>query len=88
MRKGMVSKSQLWIDNYLNADPVGNFLLVAYNRVYDVSTYALSVPKADFLGANVGQIITSKGQSGKDATRFLEQIKKLEGKEKWKTYMV
>ncbi|KAI8615115.1 chitin synthase-domain-containing protein [Chytriomyces sp. MP71] len=87
MRKGMVARNGAWIDQFLAADPANNRIIVAYGNVYDVSAYADSTITKDFLGANVGKIIAELGGSGVDATKYMEQVRQLEGYKKWADYV-
>jgi chitin synthase len=87
MQKGLVARDKIWISNYLQQDPVNNYMLVAYNRIYEMTQYMNPVQKPTFLGKNIAQIISTAGKNGQDATMLLEQIKSLEGVEAWKRYM-
>ncbi|KAJ3263937.1 hypothetical protein HDU77_009711 [Chytriomyces hyalinus] len=87
MRKGMVARDKAWIDQFLSADPANNRLLIAYGNVYDVSAYATSQVNKNFLGSNIGRIISELGGTGVDATQFLDQVRQLEGNKKWADYM-
>lgn len=82
-----MARDQQWITNFLLADPVSNYILVAYGRVYDVSTYLNTVQVPTFLGSNIKQIIAAVGQTGQDATSFMNQVKNKEGAAKWKRYI-
>ncbi|KAJ3355760.1 hypothetical protein HDU91_005652 [Kappamyces sp. JEL0680] len=85
--KGPMARDKQWIQSFLLADPISNYMLVAYGRVYDVSKYLDTVSTPDFLGPNVKQIILKAGRTGQDATALLDQIKTLEGTTKWTQYM-
>ena len=98
MKKGQIARDKKWIDAFISEDPAGNFIVVAYGRVYDVSTvcnpflnihfkYISPGSTAKFLGDNMRKIFTTFGPTGGDATQFIEQIKIAEGKDKWAAYM-
>ncbi len=53
MRKGQVARDRQWIEGFLAEDPVNRFIIVAYGRVYDVSTYMAPGSKARFLGTTL-----------------------------------
>ena len=48
MKKGQIARDKGWIEEYLK-DP-NNYIIVAYGKVYDVSTYMVTGAKASFLG--------------------------------------
>jgi chitin synthase len=85
--KGVIAKDETWISQFLVADPVTHYLIIAYDRVYDVSGYMNTVQVPKFLGPNIKQIINGYGKTGQDATRFFEQIKTLEGPRNLKRYL-
>ena len=87
MRKGFVARDKAWIASHLADDPTNNFIITAYGKVYDVSTYMQTTGNAKFLGDNMKKIFATFGPTGGDATQFIEQIKVAEGKEKWAQYM-
>ncbi|ORY46363.1 hypothetical protein BCR33DRAFT_715478 [Rhizoclosmatium globosum] len=76
MRKGMVARDASWIQSFLSSDPINNRLIVAYGTSFN-----------KFLGSNIGKIVDQLGASGVDATSFMEQVRKLEGHQKWSDYV-
>ena len=48
MIKGQIARDKAWIDDYLK-NP-NNFIIIAYGKVYDASTYMAEGSKANFLG--------------------------------------
>jgi chitin synthase len=87
MQRGFIARDNSWIASFFQQDPLNHFLLIAYDRVYDVSTYMNQVQRVDFLGKNIRDIIIAHGQTGRDVTTFLEQVKKVEGFQQWQRYM-
>ncbi|KAJ3065435.1 hypothetical protein HDU99_004165, partial [Rhizoclosmatium hyalinum] len=87
MRKGMVARDASWIQSFLSSDPINNRLIVAYGNVYDMSAYYSPGGINKFLGSNIGKIVDQLGASGVDATPFMEQVRKLEGHQKWSDYV-
>jgi chitin synthase len=87
MQRGFVARDKAWISSFLQQDPLNHYLLIAYDRVFDVSPYLNQVQRVDFLGKNLRDIIVAHGQSGKDVTPFLERLKEVEGLEQWQRYM-
>lgn len=49
MLKGQIARDKAWIDDYLK-DP-NNFIITAYGKVYDVTTYMVEGSKVNFLGS-------------------------------------
>jgi chitin synthase len=87
MQKGFVARDKAWINSFLQQDPLNHYLLIAYDRIFDVSPYLNQVQRVDFLGKNLRDIIVAQGQSGRDVTVLLERIKEVEGLEQWQRYM-
>ena len=75
MKKGLIARDKNWINQYLASDPTSVRLLIAYDRVYDVSMYLSPMNTNNFLGDNIRRIINVAGQSGVDVTSLLEQVK-------------
>jgi hypothetical protein len=48
-----MARDASWIQSRLLEDPISNYILVAYGRVYDVSSYINPVFEPDFLGPQV-----------------------------------
>ncbi|XJO72276.1 hypothetical protein BDV3_003415 [Batrachochytrium dendrobatidis] len=88
MKKGPIARDAAFVQAKLADDPVNNFLLVGYGKIFDVSTYMDGQNGASFLGNNMKDIIRTLGQTGKDATQYLERIKTAEGVDKWRRYMI
>jgi hypothetical protein len=80
-RRGFLARDGGWISGFLAEDPVGARLIMAYGRIYDVSTYLDATNRNNFLGDNMRRLILAVGRSGQDATRQLEEIKRLEGRD-------
>ncbi|KAJ3417264.1 hypothetical protein HDV05_005720 [Chytridiales sp. JEL 0842] len=87
MRKGFIARDPKWIEGYLAADPENNKLIIAYDRVYDMSTYLSPMNTNNFMGPNIRKIVNEFGTSGKDVTQYLEAIRKAEGQQAWENYM-
>jgi chitin synthase len=86
-RKGYVLRNSDWIKEFLAADRVNRYLLIAYERVFDLSSYMDQTFSPTFLGKNFESVLKSHGQTGKDVTALLDQIKKLEGGQEWSRKM-
>ena len=84
---GMVALGEPWIKQFFVNNPRNGNLLVAYDRVYDVTSYMDTVFNATFLGENFRKIIETYGQTGKDVTSLIEKIKIMEGKMAWQEKM-
>lgn len=86
MKKGAVARDKTWIDKFLKDDPVKNRLIVAYDRIYDVTSYyepvnVLSPTDPGFMGAFAKQIFDTYGNGrfgGQDATAWFEALKRPE----------
>ncbi|KAJ3328082.1 hypothetical protein HDU76_010617 [Blyttiomyces sp. JEL0837] len=87
MRKGFVARDPTWIQTYIASDPTRKRLLIAYDRVFDVTTYLDPTNTNNFLGDNIRRVINELGQSGLDVTSLLEQVKRTEGLDMWGKYM-
>ena len=84
---GMIAISDTWIKQFFVNNPRNGLLLIAYDRIYDVSTYMDPVFNVSFLGDNFRRIIQTYGQSGKDITKLVESIKFSEGLKTWQQKM-
>jgi chitin synthase len=87
MRRGFIARDPKWIQSFLSQDPANNKLLIAYGRVYDMSTYLSPSNKNNFLGPNVRKVVEELGTSGLDVTGFMDEIRKKEGRQAWENYM-
>jgi chitin synthase len=87
MRKGTVARDNQWISNYLAANTEKNRVIVAYGRVYDVSTYDSPTNTNNFLGEEFGNVIRRLGPTGKDATDFLENIRSKMSSQRFNGYL-
>ncbi|KAL2912747.1 hypothetical protein HK105_207739 [Polyrhizophydium stewartii] len=87
MRKGPIARDRAFVERALADDPVNNYIITAYDRVYDVSMYMDPTNQANFLGNNMHDIFRTLGQSTKDATQYIERVKVAEGVAKWRQYM-
>jgi chitin synthase len=78
MKKAAVSRNRNWIDNYLSDKGESHRVLIAWDRVYDVSSYYLAtntlVNSTGFMGPLVKQIFDQFSPTGKDATFSLNQL--------------
>ncbi|KAH6600736.1 hypothetical protein BASA61_002244 [Batrachochytrium salamandrivorans] len=88
MKKGAIARNKDYVQARLADDPVNNYILVAYGKIFDVTTYMSRLNGANFLGNNIKDIIRTLGQTGKDSTQYLERIKTAEGVEQWRRYMI
>lgn len=85
--KGPLARDFQWVSNFLAIDPIRNYVIIAYDKVYDVSGYMDTNANADFLGGNMLQIFQAAGKNGKDSTSLIEKVKNLEGDQKFNQYM-
>lgn len=77
---GPLLRDSTWIKNRLADDPIRNYIIVAYDTVFDVSAYLDPVLTPNFLGPNMLKLFKTYGQSGGiDVTAQLNQIKSSEG---------
>jgi hypothetical protein len=81
-----LSNKKDWIAKAQAEDPIRTYILIAYDRVYDVSNYMVPVGTPDFLGPNVLKIIQAAGKDTKDSTPLWEQLRKLEGNAQFNRY--
>lgn len=78
MAKGNVARDKEWIQKYLASEAQNTKIVVAWDRVYDVSSYYLQTNLqgngSGFLGPFVKQIFDLYGPLGKDATKAFNQF--------------
>ncbi len=78
MKKGYVARDNQWIKSKLSADQLSNKILVAWDRVYDVTNYYtqynIQTNSSGFMGPYVKQIFDTYAPFGKDATSGLMQL--------------
>ena len=84
---GMVALGESWVKQFYVNNPQKGALLIAYDRIYDVTPYLDPVFNVTFLGDNFQKLIQSYGQTGKDATKLVERIKATEGIKSWQQKM-
>ncbi|TPX46496.1 chitin synthase [Synchytrium endobioticum] len=85
--KGDLARDQSWISSRLGEDTVNKYVIVAYDKVYDVSQYFAPTNTNNFLGSNMQAIFSTFGKAGVDVTQYIEQIKKVENPQAWASYM-
>ncbi|TPX32124.1 chitin synthase [Synchytrium microbalum] len=86
-QKGDLARDSSWIAQTLAADTANNYIIVAYDKVYDVSQYFNGQNTNNFLGSNMQSIFSTFGKQGVDVTQYLEQIKSVESPQAWARYM-
>ncbi len=87
MLRGQVARDDKWIESTLAADPLRHRIIVAYGRVYDVSTYFDDVNRNNFLGDAFKNIFASLGPYGKDATPFFDKLRPMYDAPRWRNLM-
>lgn len=79
MRKGRVARDSTWITQFLSSDAHDKRVIVAWDRVYDLSSYYLQTNvqsnSSGFMGPFVKQIFDLYSPVGKDATAGLNQLR-------------
>ncbi|KAI8800774.1 chitin synthase-domain-containing protein [Cladochytrium replicatum] len=81
MKKGQIARDAAWVEQYISSDLLRHYVLVAYDKVYDFTGYMQLDSTQKFLGTNMNSIIERVGQTGKDATPFIEQLKTISGED-------
>ena len=78
MKKGYVARDKQWITSKLSADQMSNKVIIAWDRVYDVTNYYteynIQNNGSGFMGPFVKQIFDTYSPFGKDATVGLNQL--------------